>query len=75
MEKIALYMTFVNGLGQKGTLVVYDPKDDLEEQQIVTAMDTIVGLNILKIKDELITGSYSAKIVKATTEELEVTTA
>lgn len=75
MEKIALYMTFVNGLGQKGTLVVYDPKDDLSEEQIITAMSTIVGLNILKIKDELITGSYSAKIVKATTEELEVTTA
>lgn len=41
MQTRVLYMTFKNTLGNSCTITVDDPRDDIEEQDIITTMNLI----------------------------------
>ena len=47
MEEKKLVMVFKNTLGNSFTITIDDPRDDLEEQEIVNAMELIKSKNIL----------------------------
>lgn len=67
-----LYMIFKNTLGNTCTITVEDPRDDLEEQDIVTAMDLIMTKNIFQPKGYDLAEKVSAKIVNSTTTEYDL---
>lgn len=70
----ALYMTFKNAIGNTCTISVDDPREDLEEEDVIEAMENIITNNIFLPKGYDITTAVSAKVVdKVTTEyDLEV---
>lgn len=72
METKVLYMTFKNFFGNKFSLAVNDPRDDIEEQDIIDAMDAILGLNILEPKGYDLTETVSAKIVESSTTNYDL---
>ena len=67
-----LYMIFKNTLGNTCTITVDDPRDDIEEQDIVTAMDLIMTKNIFQPKGYDLAEKVSAKIVNSTTTEYDL---
>lgn len=69
MQTRVLYMTFKNTLGNSCTITVDDPRDDIEEQNIIDAMNLIKTKNIFQPKGYDITTCVSAKIVDANTTE------
>ena len=69
MQTRVLYMTFKNTLGNSCTITVEDPKDDIEEQNIIDAMNLIKTKNIFQPKGYDISTCVSAKIVDANTTE------
>ena len=72
METKVLYMTFKNFLGNKFSLAVNDPRADIEEQDIIDAMNRIVELNILQPKGYDLTETVSAKIVESSTTNYDL---
>ena len=72
METRVLYMTFKNTLGNSCTITVEDPRDDIEEQNIIDAMNLIKTKNIFQPKGYDISTCVSAKIVNATTTEFDL---
>lgn len=69
MQTRVLYMTFKNTLGNSCTITVEDPRDDIEEQNIIDAMNLIKTKNIFQPKGYDISTCVSAKIVDANTTE------
>lgn len=69
METRVLYMTFKNTLGNSCTISVEDPRADIEEQDIINAMNLIKEKNIFQPKGYDISTCVSAKIVDANTTE------
>ena len=72
MDTRVLYMTFKNTLGNSCTITVEDPREDIEEQDIVNAMNLIKEKNIFQPKGYDITTCVSAKIVNANTTEFDL---
>lgn len=72
MDKTLLYMTFKNALGNKFTISLDDPLDDLTEQNIIDAM------NLIKEKAIFLPGGYeiaecvSAKVVTSSSVEYDL---
>ena len=62
-----LVMTFSNTLGRKISLFVTDPREDLTEAEIKTAMELIVAKNIFEPN-----GAVDAKIVQTETKEFDL---
>ena len=60
-ESKKLVMTFKNEVGKEVSISIEDPKDDLTEQQIKTAMELIVEKNIFK-KNNYATTPYDLVI-------------
>ncbi len=69
MEEKKLVMVFKNTLGNSFSITVEDPKENLEEQEIIDAMNLIKTKNIFQPKGYDITTTVSAKIVNANTTE------
>lgn len=69
MDTRVLYMTFKNTLGNSCTITVEDPRADIEEQDIINAMNLIKEKNIFQPKGYDISTCVSAKIVDANTTE------
>ena len=69
MQTRVLYMTFKNTLGNSCTITVDDPRDDIEETDIINAMNLIKTKNIFQPKGYDISTCVSAKIVDANTTE------
>lgn len=67
MNETVLYLIFKNTLGNSFTITVDAPRDDLEEQQIVDAMNLIKQKNIFQPKGYDIAETVSAKIVVSNT--------
>lgn len=67
MNESVLYLIFKNTLGNSFTITVDAPRDDLEEQQIVDAMNLIKQKNIFQPKGYDIAETVSAKIVQSNT--------
>ena len=72
MQTRVLYMTFKNTLGNSCTITVDDPRDDIEEQDIITTMNLIKEKNIFQPKGYDISTGVSAKVVNATTTEFDL---
>ena len=72
MQTRVLYMTFKNTLGNSCTITVDDPRDDIEEQDIITTMNLIKEKNIFQPKGYDISTCVSAKIVDANTTEYDL---
>lgn len=72
MEEKKLLMTFKNGIGNSFTMTVNDPREDIEEQDIIDAMNLIVEKNIFQPKGYDIALAVSAKVVESTTTEYDL---
>ena len=69
MDEKKLIMTFKNTLGNSFSITIDDPRDDLEEQDIIDAMNLIKTKNIFQPKGYDIAECISAKVVDSTTTE------
>lgn len=74
MNETVLYMIFKNTLGNSFTITIDAPREDLEEQNIVDAMNLIKQKNIFQPKGYDIAETVSAKVVQSNTTvyDLEV---
>ena len=72
MDEKKLVMTFKNTLGNSFSITVEDPRDDLEEQEIIDAMNLIKDKNIFQPKGYDIAACVSAKVVDSTTTEYDL---
>ena len=69
MDEKKLIMTFKNTLGNSFSITIDDPREDLEEQNIIDAMNLIKSKNIFQPKGYDIAECISAKVVDSTTTE------
>ena len=69
MDEKKLIMTFKNNLGNSFSITIDDPREDLEEQDIIDAMNLIKSKNIFQPKGYDIAECISAKVVNSTTTE------
>lgn len=67
-----LYMTFKNALGNSCTISIDDPRDDIEEQNIIDFMNLVIQKNIFAPKGYDLKTPVSAKIVNANTTEFDL---
>ena len=72
MEENKLVMVFKNTLGNSFSITVDDPKDNLEEQEIIDAMNLIKSKNIFQPKGYDIAECVSAKVVSSTITEYDL---
>ena len=73
MDERKLIMTFKNTLGNSFSITIDDPREDLEEQDIINAMNLIKEKNIFQPKGYDIAECVSAKVVDSTTTEYNLT--
>lgn len=66
-ENKKLVMIFRNSAGKNVTISIDDPKDDLTEEQIKTAMELIVEKNVFKKNDYALVEAVEAQIVTTQT--------
>ena len=72
MNEKKLTMTFKNTLGNAFTITLDDPREDLEEAEIIAAMNLIKEKKIFQPKGYDIAECISAKIVESTTTEYDL---
>lgn len=72
MDEKKLLMIFKNTLGNSFSITVDDPREDLEEQDIIDAMNLIKDKNIFQPKGYDIVQCVSAKVVDSTTTEYDL---
>lgn len=72
MNEKKLLMTFKNTLGNSFTLTVDDPREDLQEEDVIEAMNLIKDNNIFLPKGYDIASCVSAKVVDSTTTEYDL---
>ena len=72
MKEIKLLMTFKNTIGNTFTLTLDEPREDLEESEIIAAMNLIKEKNIFLPKGYDIAECVSAKVVDSTTTEYDL---
>ena len=72
MDEKKLIMTFKNTLGNSFSITIDDPREDLEEQNIIDAMNLIKTKNIFQPKGYDIAECISAKVVDSTTTEYDL---
>lgn len=73
MDERKLIMTFKNTLGNSFSITIDDPREDIEETDIITAMNLIKDKNIFQPKGYDIAECVSAKVVDSTTTEYNLT--
>lgn len=71
-ESKKLVMIFRNSAGKNVSISIDDPKDDLTEEQIKTAMELIVEKNVFKKNDYAFVEAVEAKIVTTDTTEYDL---
>ena len=72
MNERKLLMTFKNTLGNTFTLTVDDPREDLEEEEIIDVMNLIKEKDIFLPKGYNIVQCASAKVVDSNTTEYDL---
>ena len=70
--EIKLLMSFMTSSGRKVSLFVTDPREDLTEAEIKTAMELIVAKNIFEPNGADIISAVDAKIVQTETKEFDL---
>ena len=73
MDERKLIMTFKNTLGNSFSITIDDPREDIEETDIINAMNRIKEKNIFQPKGYDIAECVSAKVVDSTTTEYNLT--
>ncbi len=73
MDEKKLIMTFKNTLGNSFSITIDDPREDIEETDIINAMNLIKDKNIFQPKGYDIAECVSAKVVDSTTTEYNLT--
>ena len=73
MDERKLIMTFKNTLGNSFSITIDDPREDIEETDIINAMNLIKEKNIFQPKRYDISECVSAKVVDSTTTEYNLT--
>ena len=73
MDERKLIMTFKNTLGTSFSITIDDPREDIEETDIINAMNLIKDKNIFQPKGYDIAECVSAKVVDSTTTEYNLT--
>lgn len=71
-ENKKLVMIFKNSAGKKVSISIDDPKDDITEQEIKTAMELIVTKNVFKKNDYALVEAVEAQIVTTDTTEYDL---
>lgn len=71
-ETRVLYMSFRNAMGNICTLTVEDPKEDIEEEQVIEVMNLIKDKNVFLPSGYKIVECVSAKVVDAQTTEFDL---
>ena len=72
MKEKKLLMTFKNTMGNNFSLTVDDPRDDLQEEDIIDAMNLIKEKNIFLPKGYDIGEYVGAKVIDSTTTEYDL---
>ncbi len=72
MKEKKLLMTFKNTMDNSFSITVDDPREDLEEEEIIAAMELIKEKNIFLPKGYDIAQCVSAKVVDSTTTEYDL---
>ena len=73
MDERKLIMTFKNTLGNSFSITIDDPREDIQETDIINAMNLIKEKNIFQPKGYDIAECVSAKVVDSTTTEYNLT--
>ena len=73
--EVKLLMTFATQLGKKVSLSVSDPREDLTEAEIKTAMDLILEKNIFAPNGDDLKTVVEAKVVQTATTEYDLVVA
>ena len=73
MDERKLIMTFKNTLGNSFSITIDDPREDIEETDIINAINLIKDKNIFQPKGYDIAECVSAKVVDSTTTEYNLT--
>lgn len=71
-ESKKLVLVFKNSIGKEVSITIEDPKDSITEQDIKTAMDTIVEKNIFKKGGNALVSVVEARIVSTQTNEYDL---
>ncbi len=76
MEEKKLVMYFKNSVGKKISIALSNPREDVTEQEIKTAMELIVAKNVFMPKsgddNYALVSAESAKIVTTSEEEFDL---
>lgn len=72
MESKKLVMVFKNEADKRVSISIDDPKTDITEEQVKTAMELIVAKNIFKKGNYALTATVEAKIVDTQTTEYDL---
>ena len=73
MDERKLIMSVKNTLGNSFSITIDDPRKDIEETDIINAMNLIKDKNIFQPKGYDIAECVSAKVVDSTTTEYNLT--
>ena len=71
-ENKKLVMIFRNSAGKNVTISIDDPKDDLTEEQIKTAMELIIEKNIFKKNNHTLVEAVDAQIINSQTDDYDL---
>ncbi|NLW22196.1 MAG: DUF2922 domain-containing protein [Tissierellia bacterium] len=72
MERSRLEMEFKDQLGKKFTLTIDDPRPDVTEEEVRTAMENVVNRNIFFTDAGDIVSIVGARLITTTIEELRI---
>lgn len=67
-----LLMSFMTTSGKRVSISVDDPREDLTEEEIETAMSMIVSKNIFKPSGENLVSLVEAKVIDTNTTEYDL---
>lgn len=67
-----LELIFVNVVGDMVTLRVTNPRDNLQEAEVRTVMDTVVAKNVFTSSGGSLTGVAGARLVTRDVSELNI---
>lgn len=71
-ETKTLQMTFLNEANGRVTISVADPREDLTENEVETAMNNIITANVINSSGGDLVGIVSARIITRQVEDILV---
>lgn len=72
MEKSKLEMEFLDEQNKKFTISIEAPRTDLSSEEVKTAMESIIGLNVFDSSMNDLVSANDARVVTTSTEKLSI---